>query len=103
MKDNILIPVVCASLLSACSYSPIIDTAGRSGTYNENKANEITNDIQHCKQLADEHTVRSVDNVSSAMNWYASAATLGMIPRKESTYKKRVRKCLEGRGHSVID
>lgn len=89
--------------LTGCSYQPIIDTAGRSGTYAENKATEITNDVQHCKELADEHTVRSVDQVQTAMNWYFSTATLGIIPRKESRYKKRVRRCLEGRGHSVID
>jgi hypothetical protein len=89
--------------LVGCSYQPIIDTGGRSGTYAENKAAEITNDVQHCKELADEHTVRSVDQVQTAMNWYFSTATFGIIPRKESTYKKRVRRCLEGRGHSVID
>lgn len=89
--------------MTACSYQPIIDTGGRSGTYAENKAAEITNDVQHCKKLADEHTVKTVDQVQTAMNWYFSTATLGIIPRKESTYKKRVRRCLEGRGHSVID
>jgi hypothetical protein len=37
------------SLLQGCAkYKPIIDTAGRSGTFNEDKAKEITNDIQHC-------------------------------------------------------
>ena len=89
--------------LSGCSYQPIIDTGGRSGTYAENKASEITNDVQHCKKLADEHTFTSIDQVQTAMNWYVSTATLGMIPRKESRYKKRVIRCLEGRGHSVID
>tara|TARA_E500000318_G_scaffold111512_2_gene130382 strand:- start:73 stop:390 length:318 start_codon:yes stop_codon:yes gene_type:complete len=100
MPKILLVTVVA---LSGCSYQPIIDTGGRSGTYPENKAAEITNDVQHCKQLADEHTVTSIDQVQTAMNWYVSTATLGMIPRKESTYKKRVRRCLEGRGHSVID
>ena len=100
MQKGLLIAVV---VLSGCSYQPIIDTGGRSGTYAKNKAAEITNDVQHCKQLADEHTVKTVDQVQTAMNWYFSTATLGIIPRKESTYKKRVRRCLEGRGHSVID
>ncbi len=89
--------------VAGCSYQPIIDTAGRSGTYTEDKAGEITNDVQHCKQLADEHTVRTVDEVQTVMNWYFSTVSLGIIPRKESRYKKRVRRCLEGRGHSVID
>ena len=100
MRKYVLIALIVAS---GCSYQPIIDTGGRSGTYAENKAAEITNDVQHCKQLADEHTVTSIDQVQTAMNWYFSTATFGIIPRKESTYKKRVRRCLEGRGHSVID
>jgi len=100
MRKYVLIAFIAAS---GCSYQPIIDTGGRSGTYAENKAAEITNDVQHCKELADEHTVTSIDQVQTAMNWYFSTATFGIIPRKESTYKKRVRRCLEGRGHSVID
>lgn len=100
IKKSLLI--VCLSV-AGCSYQPIIDTGGRSGTYTEDKAAEITNDLQHCKELADEHTIMTVDQVQTAMNWYFSTATMGIIPRKESTYKKRVRRCLEGRGHSVID
>ena len=36
-------------------------------------------------------------------NMYVSYGTLGIVPRRESTYKVRVRKCLEGRGHSVLN
>ena len=98
-----IIPALLLLSMTACAYNPVIDTAGRSGTYDEDKAREITNDIQHCRELGNEHTVRSWDTWQQAINIYASTATLGIIPRKESTYKKRVRKCLEGRGHSVID
>ena len=89
-------------VLTNCAYNPVVDTAGRSGTYDENKAQEITNDIQHCQELANEHTDRFIDSWSQGINLYASIATLGIIPRKESTYKERVRRCLSGRGHSVI-
>ena len=101
--NKVLIPAVVAAVLSGCTYNPIVDTAGRSGSYDEDRAREITNDIQHCKQLADEHTNRTLDTWMQVANLYASVGTLGMIPRKESTYKARTRKCLEGRGHSVID
>ena len=50
----------------------LIDTAGRSGTYDEDKAREITNDVQHCRELADEHTIRVWDTWSQAVNIYAS-------------------------------
>ncbi len=89
-------------LLTACAYNPVIDTAGRSGTYDEDKAREITNDVQHCRELADEHTIRVWDTWSQAVNIYASTVTLGVIPRKQSDYKTRVQRCLEGRGHSVV-
>lgn len=89
--------------VTGCAYNPVIDTAGRSGTFPEQKAVEITNDLQHCRELADEHTIRSIDAWSQAVNLYASIGTFGIIPRQESKYKQRVRKCLEGRGHSVIN
>jgi hypothetical protein len=89
-------------MTTACAYNPVIDTAGRSGTYDEDKAREITNDVQHCRELADEHTIRVWDTWSQAVNIYVSTATLGIIPKKDSAYKTRVKNCLEGRGHSVI-
>ena len=89
-------------LLTNCAYNPKIDTAGRSGTFPEAKAVEITNDIQHCKQFADENTFRLYDNVNWAWGQYWHIGTLGIIPARESKYKQRVQKCLEGRGHSVV-
>ena len=56
MKKTILTLVISCTLLSACAYKPIIDTAGRSGTFNNDQAKEITNDMQHCKTLAKENT-----------------------------------------------
>jgi hypothetical protein len=57
MKKTILTLAISCTLLSACAYSPVIDTAGRSSaSFNESQAKEITNDLQHCKTLADENT-----------------------------------------------
>lgn len=91
-----------ALLISACSYKPVIDTAGRSGTFTEDKAREITNDIQHCEQLVDQHINSTWDSTQQAINWYFSTASLGIIPRKESAYRSAMRRCLTNRGHSVI-
>ena len=53
MKKMILTLAISCTLLSACaSYKPLIDTSGRSGTFNTDQAKEITNDTQHCKTLA---------------------------------------------------
>ena len=42
-------------IIRCASYKPIVDTGGRSGTFDEDKAKEISNDLQHCKQLAKEN------------------------------------------------
>ena len=51
-----LIVGILAIFLNACAYNPIIDTAGKSGTFNTDQAKEITNDLQHCKTLADQYS-----------------------------------------------
>ena len=94
--------ILTALTLTNCAYKPVIDTAGRSGTYNEDKAKEITNDIQHCRQFADEHTFRLYDTLNQGWGAYFHYASLGIIPKRESVYKRRVDDCLKGRGHSVV-
>ena len=92
MKKIILFTMLSLTLLQACSYKPIIDTAGRSGTFNEDKAKEITNDIQHCKYLAKENT----NFISNITYWTLS-------PTMDTKYESIMRKCLDKRGHSVLN
>ena len=92
MKKTILLIVASLSLLQACSYRPIIDTAGRSGTFNNDQAKEITNDIQHCKTLAKANT----NFVGNIVYWTLS-------PTMDSKKESLTRKCLTGRGHSVLN
>jgi uncharacterized protein YceK len=89
---NVLLVFVLAATISGCSYKPVIDTAGRSGTYNEDKAKEITNDKQHCKQIARENS----NLVSNFSFWF-------MSPQAETKYTSLYRKCLINRGHSVLN
>ena len=91
MKKLLLI-VALSTIISACSYKPVIDTAGRSGTYNDDKAKEITNDKQHCKQIARENS----NLVSYFSFWF-------MSPQAETKYTSLYRKCLINRGHSVLN
>lgn len=88
--------------LTACAYNPKVDTHGRSGTFTEDQASEITNDIQHCRAFADEHTFRLYDTLNQGWGAYFHYATLGIVPKRESVYKRRVDDCLRGRGHSVV-
>jgi hypothetical protein len=88
----ILFTLLLGFLTSCASYKPIVDTAGRSGTYNEDKAKEISNDLQHCKQIAKENT----NTLSNIGFWL-------MSPTAQTQYEDIYRKCMVNRGHSVLN
>jgi hypothetical protein len=92
MKKTILTLAISCTLLSACAYKPIIDTAGRSGTFNSDRANLITDDQLHCKTLAKDNT----NFISNILYWSVS-------PTMDTKYKSIVRNCLTYRGHSVLN
>jgi len=92
MKKTILLCGLLATLLQGCAYKPLIDTAGRSGTFNTDQAREITNDTQHCKTLAKENTTF----VGNILFWSVS-------PTMDTKYESITRKCLTKRGHSVLN
>jgi len=90
MKKLLLITFFSA--LVSCTYKPVVDTAGRSGTFSEDKAKEITNDLQHCKTIANSNS----SFVSNIIYWIGS-------PEAETKHESIYRKCLNNRGHSVLD
>ena len=92
MKKTILTLGLVCTLLNACAYKPIIDTAGKSGTFNTDQAKEITNDLQHCKTLAKNNT----SFVGNILYWTLS-------PTMDSKEESLTRKCLTNRGHSVLN
>ena len=92
MRKLILFITSLLFLASCTTYKPIVDTAGRSGTYNEDKAKEITNDLQHCKQIARENT----NLLSNFSFWF-------MYPQAETRYTDIYRKCMVNRGHSILN
>jgi hypothetical protein len=92
MKKTILLCGLLATLLQACTYRPIIDTAGRSGTFNTDKAREITNDTQHCKTIAKENSTF----VGNILFWSVS-------PTLDTKYESIMRKCLSLRGHAILN
>ena len=100
---NILLIMLSLSLLQACSYKPIIDSNGRSGTFNNSTAENITNDIILCKELAKENTNQLVESYKVVHNWYLRPSVLWLMPKAEYTNKKLVKNCLTNRGHSVIN
>ena len=91
MKTTLILTVICV-LLGACSYNPVIDTAGRSGTFTNDQAKEITNDMQHCKTIAKENS----NAFSNFVYWTFS-------PTLDTKTEAITRKCLMNRGHSVLN
>ena len=93
MKKTILTLGLLCTLLNACAkYDPLIDTAGRSGTFDSDQAKEITNNIQHCDKLAKDNT----NFISNIVFW---SLNQNMDTKDESI----MRKCLTKRGHSVLN
>ena len=48
--------LVCTFFNACSTYSPLVDTIGRSGTFDTDQAKEITNNIQHCDKIAKDNT-----------------------------------------------
>ena len=92
MKKTILTLGIVCTLLNACAYKPIIDTAGRSGTFDTDQTKEITNDTQHCRTIAKDNT----NMISNILYWSVS-------PTMDTKYESIMRKCLTKRGHSVLN
>jgi hypothetical protein len=93
MKKTILTLGLLCTLLNACAYKPIIDTAGRSSSsFNESQAKEISNDLQHCKTMAKENSTF----VGNILYWT-------MSPTMDTKYESIMRKCVQNRGHSVLN
>ena len=92
MKKMYLTTMVIFTFLSACAtYSPLIDTAGRSGTFNEERAAQISDDVIICKKLAKENTTL----LSNINFWMLS-------PMGETEYEHIVKTCIKNRGHSLL-
>ena len=93
MKKTILTLGLLCTLLNACAkYDPLIDTAGRSGTFNSDQAKEITNDTQHCDKLAKDNT-----------NFISNITFWALNQNMDTKYESIMRKCLSKRGHSVLN
>lgn len=85
--------LLCLMLfVQACAYNPVIDSAGQSGTFNESKSVEITNDLQHCKIIAKDNS----SFISNILYWSVSE-------NLDTKYEALYRKCLNNRGHSVLN
>ena len=102
-KILIFVGIVCTLLQSCTTYKPIIDTKGRSGTYDISRSDEITDDLITCKSLSKENTNMLMESGKYVWNFYFRPATLWLSPKAEYDYPKIYKRCVENRGHSVIN
>ena len=100
---RILLSLVIISLTSCSTYKPIIDSKGRAGTWNEARAVEITDDIQHCTMLADQHLSTSTEIQAWIIDNILRPASLGVVSKAEDTKKNYIKNCLKGMNHNVIN
>jgi len=91
MKNILLLAILVAFLNGCASYSPIIDTKGKS-KFETSNADEISNDKILCEKLAKNNTT-FFGNINF---WITS-------PKAETQYTDIYRKCLVGRNHQVLN
>jgi len=91
MKNILLVAILVCFLNGCASYQPVIDTGGRSGTFNESKAERISDDIILCQELAKTNTT-FLGNIN---HWILS-------PKAETQYEHIVKTCINNRGHSLL-
>ena len=89
---KILLIAISVTFLNACStYKPVVDTVGRSGTFDESRAERISDDIILCQKLAKTNTT-FLGNIN---HWILS-------PKAETQYEHIVKTCIFNRGHSLL-
>ena len=101
MKEKCLFIIFL--IFTQCTYNPVVDTSGRSGTFNKSTAENLTNDLIICRELADNYSNNFIEGYKVAHNWWLRPQTLWLMPKLEYKKKKIIKKCLINRGHSVID
>ena len=95
--------IIILVLLNACAYNPVIDTAGKSGTFNDSRSFELTNDLQHCEKLAKNNSSSFDEAYTWIHNVYLRSGLLYLTPKRESKYRSLYSICLSNRGHSVLN
>ena len=100
---KILLLAVFAPLFQACVPKMVIDTKGRSGTFDYSRAEDLTNDKIICQQLVKDNVNLVFDYTRFAFTKYVEIGTIGLIKSDELQSKKIYRNCLKGRNHNVIN
>ena len=100
---KILISLLLITLTGCYTYKPVIDTAGRSGTFNEVRAEKITDDIILCTKFSYDALSDSQEFQAWIIDNILRPASLGVVSKADDTRKNYIRKCMSNRGHSVLN
>ena len=92
MKKILLTMLVCTFLNGCSTYSPLVDTMGRSGTFDESRAEHFSNDKVICEQIAANNTT-----------FFGNIGFWIMSPQAETEHDYIYKKCLTNRGHSLLN
>ena len=89
--------------LNACVPNVVVHTGGRSGTFDESTAVNITADLQDCNTIVKENVNLTWDYSKFAFAKYIEIGTVGLIKAQEPKAKKIKRNCMTSLGHAVLD
>jgi len=103
MKKGISLILILLSLTSCYTYKPVVDTAGRSGTFPNAKAEQITDDTILCTKFAENTLSDSQEFQGWLIDNILRPASLGVVSKADDTRKNYIRKCMSNRGHSVLN
>ena len=103
MKKEISLILILLSLTSCYTYKPVVDTAGRSGTFPNAKAEQITDDTILCTKFAENTLSDSQEFQGWLIDNILRPASLGVVSKADDTRKNYIRKCMSNRGHSVLN
>lgn len=101
MLKRICLIGIVLTLMQGCAYNPIIDTQGRSGTFDKSRAEHITNDKILCKKVANNNT-NAYDYVKYGWDKYMEFGTFGLLKAKEFKGTVIQKNCLKQRGHALL-
>ena len=102
MKKLILLSLIL-SLTSCGTYKVVVDSAGRSGTFQHAKAEQITDDTILCTKFAENTLSDSQEFQAWLIDNIFRPASLGVVSKADDTRKNYIRKCMINRGHSILN
>ena len=103
-KKKTLSVLLLIMMLNNCTtFRPIVDTKGRSGTFDSSRAEELTDDLQSCEYQAKANTNPVLEVSKKTYNILLRPKLLWLSPKAEDKYKQITVNCLEGRGFSVLN